>query len=290
MKSYYHFSSKGLESEVLFASEQEFIAGMNRIGVCWILCAIEDRKVTIVAFCLMDNHWHFILYGTLSDCYRFVRRYKKLTSMWITEHRGTPLLEKQDIGHWIISREKIADKIAYVLRNPVAAGMGLQPAAYRWSSASLMFSGNSTPVFGRRDTQFLAMKEKRRIAYTRQILPNNWIVGPDNLIWPGNYVEYKHAEQVFGSLGKFMFALNNSNVDKETELEMMDGSVSLPDGEVRIKAIELCEKHFFKKTIEDCSALERIAVARLLKKEFDCRTKQLARVLHLNLGELKLII
>lgn len=290
MKSYYHFSSKGLESEVLFASEQEFIAGMNRIGVCWILCKREYREVQIIAFCLMDNHWHFILYGRLSDCYRFARRYKKLTSMWITEHRGTPLLEKQEIGHWVISREKLADKIAYVLRNPVAAGMGLQPAAYRWSSASLMFSGNSAPVFGKRDTQSLAMKEKRRLAYTRQILPDNWIVGPDNLIWPGNYVEYKHAERVFGSLGKFMFSINNSNIDKETELEMMDGSVSLPDGEIRIKAVALCEQQFFKKSIEDCSVLERVAVARTLKNNFFCRAKQLARILHLNPDELKLII
>ena len=87
-----------------------------------------------------------------------------------------------------------------------------------------------------------------------------------------------------------MFALNNSNIDKETELEMMEGSVSLPDGEIKIKAAALCEQHFLKKSIEDCSTLERVAVARMMKKNFDCRAKQLARILHLKPDELKFII
>ena len=290
MKKHYHFCSKGFESEIMFASEEEFIAGMNRIAICWLLSKRENKPVIILAFCLMDNHWHFILYGTLDDCYRFVFRYKKLTAMWVTEHRGTPLIETPIIGHWFIPVEKLADKIAYTLRNPVAAGMGIYPAAYRWSSASAMFAGDKRSIWGEQNTENLAMKHKRRIAYTRQLLPDNWIVGPDNLIWPGHYTAVKTAEQIFGSLGKYMFALNNSNVDKETEQEMMEGAPSIADGEVKNKASNCAEELFSKKSIAECSALERVAIAKHLKKEFDCRAKQLARILHLNPDELKLII
>lgn len=134
------------------------------------------------------------------------------------------------------------------------------------------------------------MKHKRRIAYTRQLLPDNWIVGPDNLIWPGHYTAFKAAEQIFNSVGKYMYSLNNSNVDKETEQEMMEGAPSIADGEIKSKAVAFAEELFAKRSIEECSALERVAIAKRLSKQFDCRSKQLARILHLNPDELKLII
>lgn len=290
MKWYFHTCSKGLESEILFASEKEFIAGMNRIAVCYLLSKKDGDEVLVIAFCLMDNHWHFILYGTEEACWRFVRRYKKLTSMWITEHRGIPLVEAPILGVWPIPNEKIADKIAYVLRNPVAAGMGIQPAAYRWSSASLMFSQAKPGKWGRRNTENISMKGKRRIGYTRQQLPDSWVVGPDSLIWPGNYVSIRIAERFYGALGKFMFALNNSNVDKDAEMEMMDGGPSIVDGEIKAKALALAQNDYGKRSINDCNSFERVAIAKTLKKEFGCNAKQLARVVQVNLQELKLVL
>lgn len=290
MKWYFNACSKGLESEILFTSEKEFIAGMNRIAVCSLLSKKDGNEVIVIAFCLMDNHWHFILYGNEDACWRFVRRYKKLTSMWITEHRGTPLIEVPGIGLWPIPNEKIVDKITYVLRNPVAAGMGIHPAAYRWSSATLMFSKANSAFWGKRNTEEISMKGKRRIAYTRQMLPDSWTVGPDSMIWPGNYVNFKIAERFYGALGKYMFAMNNSNVDKDTEMEMLDGGPSIADGEIKLKALSLAEKEFGKKTINECSVLERVAIARSLKKEYGCNSKQLARVVQVNPKELKLVL
>ena len=290
MKMLYQICSKGLESEILFASEKEFIAGMNRVAVCYLLSLKDGREIKILAFCLMDNHWHFILYGEELACLRFAARYKKLTSMWVTEHRGKPLVEKPVIGHWPIAYEKIADKISYVLRNPVAAGMGVHPAAYRWSSASLVFSQAAPDFWGKRNTENISMKGKRRIAYTRVLIPDFWAVGPDSMIWPGNYVDFQMAEKYFGSLGKYMFAMNNSNVDKDTEMEMMDGGPSLADGELKTKAIACAEQNFGKTTLGECSAMERVAIARTLRKKYGCNVKQLARVLQLNPQELKLVL
>lgn len=290
MKWYFNLCSKGLESEILFASDSEFIAGMNRIAVCYLLSIKDGNEVKVIAFCLMDNHWHFILYGEELACLRFIKRYKKLTAMWVTRHRGRQLIETPIIGYWPIPYEKIVDKISYVLRNPVAAGMGIHPAAYRWSSASLMFSQAKPDIWGIRNTENISMKGKRRIAYTRQLLPDSWTVGPDTMIWPGDYVNFKAAEKFFGSIGKYMFALNNSTVDKEAEMEMMGGGPSIADGEIRIKALAIADSDYGKKTIEDCSSLERLAIARSLKKSFGCNHKQLARVLRLDPKELKLVL
>jgi REP element-mobilizing transposase RayT len=70
-KHFYHFATKGLEDDILFGSVEGFIAGMNRIALC--LCRLgKEHLVIVICFCLMDNHVHFILYGTEEDCILFM--------------------------------------------------------------------------------------------------------------------------------------------------------------------------------------------------------------------------
>lgn len=77
-KHFYHFATKGLEDDILFGSVEGFIAGMNRIALC--LCRLgKEHLVIVICFCLMDNHVHFILYGTEEDCILFMENYKQGT-------------------------------------------------------------------------------------------------------------------------------------------------------------------------------------------------------------------
>ena len=75
MKAFYHYSSKGFSKEILFANEAEFIAGMNRIAVCLTMCKEKGMPIVLLAFCLMDNHFHFIFYGEKEYCDFFVDTY-----------------------------------------------------------------------------------------------------------------------------------------------------------------------------------------------------------------------
>ena len=65
-KGFYHLFSDGFRTDVLFEDKLAFIAGMNIVALCFFRC-----NVSILAFCLMDNHVHFILYGTKEDCLKF---------------------------------------------------------------------------------------------------------------------------------------------------------------------------------------------------------------------------
>ena len=278
MKGYYHYCSRGLRSEILFNSAEEFVAGMNRIAVCIALFISASRPVAILAFCLMDNHFHFILYGSEADCDLLVANYKKLTAMWISKYRGSALSESIEVGHWFVKPDKVGEKIAYVLRNPVAAGLRVVPHGYRWSSANLMFS--DCRFSGLRRISELSGRAAYRICHSAVKMPEEWLVA-DDMIWPGSYVDFASAENTFRTIGAFMYALNNNGIDKETEEEMMADNYSLPDSEVRLKVIELIPKYFHKEKLSSCSAEERLIIARLLKKELKCNSKQLARVLHL---------
>ena len=300
MKQYFHFCSRGFTREVLFANEAEFVAAMNRIGVCLTIARSRGLIVTIVAFCLMDNHFHFIVYGEEQACSCFAETYKKLTSMWVAKYRGSALSEHIELGHWPIAFNKLAEKIIYVLRNPVAAGIKVTPWGYRWSSGMLMFNETSVAQAESVRISDFSGRDKLKHFYTAIEMPDDWLIckapanreiqDPMYMIWPGCYTDYKTAEKQFPSIGRFMFDLNNSNIDKEVEEEMTAGSFSVPDGDVRLRAVELCLELYRKDRIATCSAQERLAVARLLKREMGCNAKQLARVFRLDVQDLSKLV
>ena len=76
-------SSHGLEKNDIFKNREDFIAGMNDVAICLIGCPIS-----ILAFCLMSNHFHFILYGTYEECRIFVQEYKRKCAMRMRRSAG----------------------------------------------------------------------------------------------------------------------------------------------------------------------------------------------------------
>lgn len=54
---YYHFCTNGLLKNIIFSSDADYIYGMNAIAIC----KLKYVDVKILAFCIMNNHVHFIL-------------------------------------------------------------------------------------------------------------------------------------------------------------------------------------------------------------------------------------
>ena len=104
-KNYFHVSSHGLETNDIFRSKEDFIRGMNDIALCVLGC-----DVCILAFCLMSNHFHFVLYGTLEECRKFAEEYITLKS----PHFPSPRADK--IHQKLIRREVCAVYIEPIVR------------------------------------------------------------------------------------------------------------------------------------------------------------------------------
>ena len=124
MKGYYHVSSHGLEKNDIFKKREDFIAGMNDIAIC-----VQGFDVTILCFCLMSNHFHFVLYGTMPECRRFSEEYKRRCAMRMKLTGGEVQGMRSVKVHiaYVDSQEYLENVIAYVLRNPLAAGILLLP-------------------------------------------------------------------------------------------------------------------------------------------------------------------
>ena len=96
----WHFYSAGDSVEVMFHNEDDFRAGMNRIHV-----VAENCNILILAFVLMDTHFHFILYGDFDLCNRFVHEYVRRTSIYLSKRYST----RKTLKDIQISHQRIED-------------------------------------------------------------------------------------------------------------------------------------------------------------------------------------
>ena len=150
-KHFRHICTAGLEKEIIFKTDADYIFGMNSIPVC-----MADRDISMHAFCLMDNHVHFIAHGTEEDCGEFIKAYRKRL-FTLADMSSADICMKE-----IDDTEYLKRAIAYVLRNPPAAGLAVLPTHYRWSSGPLYFNDGNTLTVNRPVTDIAHMSKRRQ--------------------------------------------------------------------------------------------------------------------------------
>ena len=276
MKSYYHVSSHGLEKNDIFKNREDFIAGMNDVAICLIGCPIS-----ILAFCLMSNHFHFILYGTYEECRIFVQEYKRKCAMRMRRSAGEVkgLKGVQVQIDEIDSMEYLRNAIAYVLRNPLAAGIFLMPYHYPWSSASLYFSNHA--VMGGELLCAMSERKRNRILKSCLSVPDNYRIDAQGVILPGCYVDVQAVERIFGHPSRLMHFLARK-IESDIELHMgIADKVIMTDQDILTQLPVLIREHFSKDCLEQLSVEQRIKLCPLLKRNFGAGAKQIARLTRL---------
>ncbi len=290
LSHYYHFASKGLQDDILFENVASYVAGMNRVATCYVKCSI-NHPVRIFAFCLMDNHVHFILYGCEDDCIYFMDLFKKLTEMWLNNHSTNGRPHKNwEIGHWLIKdKEALVEKISYVLRNPAVAGMPYSPFGYPWGSGSILFSDISEIKMNCRRIDSFSIREKKRLFNSHVEYPDDWLVQRNGCIWPGCYIDFKSVEKLYQSALKCLYEMNK-RVEESVNMEMLSDSISLPDGEVLEKGKEISNELFDTVVLKDLSIKQRVAVGKQIHKDLGASVKQISRILGIKPEDLKMLI
>lgn len=273
MKGYYHVSSHGLERNDIFRSRENFIAGMNDIAI-----SVLGFDISMLCFCLMSNHFHFVLYGSESECGRFANEYKRRCAMRMRLHSGEFKGLKDveiHISH-VDSLEYLENVIAYVLRNPLAAGILMMPYHYPWSSVSLYFNERNR-VNGTRLND-MSVRKRFRVLKSRMDVPDKYIVDEHGMILPSCYVDAELVEKIYRHPARLMMSLSRK-IENEIEIKLgIAGNVSMTDQEIMTQLSELLRAEFHKDSLAQLSMEERIRLCLMLKRNFKAGVKQIARI------------
>jgi putative transposase len=130
----YHVTNRAREGLVLFDSPTAYLAFIDLIAE-----TLARQPVRILAFCVMANHWHFVLWPETDVAISaFVGRLTMTHAMRFHRWHGTsgPLYPKRFEARPVQTGASLFRVIRYVERNPCAAGLVSAPAAYPWSSAA----------------------------------------------------------------------------------------------------------------------------------------------------------
>ena len=276
-KGYFHVSSHGLETNDIFKSREDFIRGMNDIALC-----VLDYDVCILAFCLMSNHFHFVLYGTLEECRRFAEEYKRRCGMRMRlvcgEVKGLKDVSVQI--DMIDSQEYLENAIAYALRNPLAAGVFMIPYHYEWSSISLYFRGPYQPSGIRLND--LSVRKRLSILRSHRVVPATYVMDDNGMILPSCYVNVKVVEDIFRHPARLMMTIARKI---ENDVEVRSGiaqSISMTDQELLTQMNELIRLEFGCGSLYQLPMKDRVKLCALLKRNFGAGAKQIARVTRLS--------
>lgn len=285
-REFYHACSEGLEKSLIFRNREEFIVGMNYVAIC------EHKfKVRILCFCLMGNHFHFILSGTYDECWRFMNEYKRMCAMMMKRLQG----KGEALKNVEIQMKRISDRsyleaaIAYVLRNPVAAGLRLMPDQYPWGSGSMYFRRDYMPK-GRRADEFPIRKLMHEILHSKTAIPGDYIIDESGIVSPLCYIDYKTVEEVFGHPSRLMGLLSSK---KEAEFELFLGIADKynPDlEELKDSVRELIDAEFGVRAISQLSMEQKIILCSLMRRNFHASRKQIALITRLNLETVNQIV
>lgn len=289
----WHFCTDGNCVDRIFTDKDDFIWGMNRIFV-----VVKKYRVVILAFCLMDTHVHFILYGNFNECNKFIHNYLRITSMQISHRHGEKKkLLRLPVRHQCIDTEfYLKTAICYVIKNAPVGGIASNSYDYPWGSGALYFrdGGNwcspawkipylaDTVVFGE-----LNVLERRELLCSRDIdFPDDTLI-IDGLVFPGEYTAYRIVERIFRTHKSFNFFLCRS---KEEDIESKEGvlsRLSIPIQEMRQHRNDICRELFHSNSIRTLDIQQRIRLARTLRSRFNSSTKQICRLCGLVFSEVK---
>lgn len=275
VQGYYHICSDGNRADVLFGNKEDFVAAMNRVA------AITLRmKIVILAFVLMDNHFHFVIKADSEEAaVHFANEFKRLTGMYNASQYGAHLsLSRLPVKVISVSDENyLKTLIAYVIKNPTKARIEMF-YTYPWGTGRLYFNGMQRLKPSFRQTGVRYIKEQCR---THIAIPSDWIVS-EGMILPENYVAIDLVERLFKTPRSYMFFLS---LNKDDEMERALGEwneINLTDTELRAERDRMMKELFGIRTLRELSAPDRLKLARLMRRRFLCSKKQIARIVHLS--------
>jgi putative transposase len=130
--NYYHVYNRGANKAKIFCDRKDYLLLLRLISE-----HIRQLKITVIAYCLMSNHFHFILrqdgQTKISDFMQAVFHKYSMSFNQSHNHSGT-LFEGPFRAILIDKDEYLLHLCRYIHRNPLEAGIVKQPEQWPYSN------------------------------------------------------------------------------------------------------------------------------------------------------------
>ncbi len=158
---YYHVFNRGVEKRNIFVRQENYLFLLRRIQEY-----LPAYPVSLIAYCLMPNHYHMLLYAEQDGApgHFLQRLFNSYTQAFNLQNkrRGT-LFEGRAKSKMIFENEYLFHVTRYIHLNPVRAGLVAKPEDWKFSNYSEFIGLRKGSLFNAEflETQFGTPQEYR---------------------------------------------------------------------------------------------------------------------------------
>lgn len=285
---FYHLCSDGELTPEFITCDEDFRVAFNLVGVC-----AANADVVVLAYSIEDTHIHSLLYGTKAACVVFKTMYEESWVHHVGCIRGTRKGADIELELLLVDSEDYLLNVgAYTIYQATKDGKSVMPYDYRWGTGSMYFRGKGytslwlTDEDGNQCSALqlgdLSERGQKRLLCSRLSVPAAWRIC-NGILLPENYVDVSRFERIYQTANCFrVFLGNNRNRDQMIQKRIAASrGVSIDDAEARLKCQSLVQQLFGFKDVRRLDALQRVAVAQQLRRQFRLSCRQIAALVRI---------
>jgi REP element-mobilizing transposase RayT len=141
--SYHHVMNRGLVGSNIFQGDK-----LKSYFLNFLSKKSKKLKIRLLAYCIMDNHYHLILQNSSGKLSGFMKQLNGHYGIIYRKNKGERgyVFQGRYKSTLIQEGPYLRMSIVYVLLNPVRAGLVENPYDYKWSSIEEYFIDNKKSI------------------------------------------------------------------------------------------------------------------------------------------------
>lgn len=272
----YQFTMSHLEHGTLFRKDADYAFGVNSLAIATTLFDIR-----LLAYTLMSNHLHLLLYGTLKEC-RCMWRWiiYRFSVMLSAEYGIIGLMHEKDCNvSPVTNQQMFLNELAYILRNCYRARI-CSPYEYRWSSADVYFNPYMNLVHG--EAVGKIKQERRRELFKSHVkLPPEWET-VNSCVLNRYFVDYKLVEKKAGDSLALFDRLRVFDLESGVRISHgLPESIRFSDSQLQEKIASICKNEYYVESPHQLDRKTLLQLARTLARRFAASKGQIRRLIGL---------
>lgn len=270
---YWHAFTAGINTPLLFKDDSDMSLVMNVIAQA----SAQNVDVVILAFEVMNNHFHFVLTAKEQDALSFWNSIEKRLGRVFPGVRGMEVSLKP-----ITTLQALRSTIVYTHRNGYVSDLQYHPFNYMWGTGRYYFmdwpEGKAIS-----DLTY----DQRRLMFrcrTPEITADWKII--NGYVAPWSYCAIRFGMAMFRDSHHY-FSMLYKNVEAYGEVAAdIDDGEYLSDTELYSQIIQILKDRYRLDNVSDLSGTQRLDTAKLLHYEYRCSNERIRRILAMSRQEI----
>lgn len=282
---YWHAYTSGKNTPLLFSGDSDMAFVMNTIA----RTKLEFPELLLIAFEVMNNHFHFIICSERNRIVSFWSAIRKRLKRYYPDIESASLSIKE-----IDNLNSLRNNIAYTHRNGYVANPNHTPFSYPWGTGRYYFLDAPTSVPGNNikiiDLRIMFRSRTLQLpddwavtsygVSSQEVVHSNWYISPLSYCSINfGMAMFRNAHHYYSAVSKNVEAYNGI----ATELDDLE---FLTDSELSIQISNILRKQYQGMALRNTSKAQRLDLARTLRYEFRSSNDQIRRLLGLTKYEI----